>query len=106
MNNLLPINVMIQQECQKIPTYYLLINHVQNLNRKNNQKNFHTFGTAAVITSRAKRCHPGSKCCKDKLLLTTALFGYSKRRNNALNIAWIDGQKAFDGVPHSWVENQ
>ena len=26
------------------------------------------------------------------------------RRNKNLSIAWIDYQKAFDSVPHSWVE--
>jgi hypothetical protein len=29
--------------------------------------------------------------------------GCRKRRKN-LNIAWIDYQKAFYGVPHSWIE--
>ena len=27
-----------------------------------------------------------------------------RRRNKNLSIAWIDYQKAFDSVPHSWVE--
>jgi hypothetical protein len=26
------------------------------------------------------------------------------RRNKNLSIAWIDYQKAFDSVPHTWVE--
>jgi hypothetical protein len=29
--------------------------------------------------------------------------GRKKRRKN-LNMAWIDYQKAFDSVPHSWIE--
>jgi hypothetical protein len=32
------------------------------------------------------------------------LYGYCKRKNKELNIAWIDYQRAFDSVPHSWVE--
>jgi hypothetical protein len=32
----------------------MLNNHVQNPNRNNSQKNFHTFGRAELITSRAK----------------------------------------------------
>ena len=27
-----------------------------------------------------------------------------KKRNKNLSIAWIDCQKAFDSVQHSWVE--
>jgi hypothetical protein len=27
-----------------------------------------------------------------------------RRRNKNLSMAWIDYQKAFDSVPHSWVE--
>ena len=30
--------------------------------------------------------------------------GHCRRRNKNLSIAWIDYQKAFDSVPHSWVE--
>jgi hypothetical protein len=27
-----------------------------------------------------------------------------KKRRKNLNTAWIDYQKAFDSVPHSWIE--
>ena len=33
-----------------------------------------------------------------------AIYEYCRRRNKNLSIAWIDYQKAFDSVPHSWVE--
>ena len=35
--------------------HYMLNDHIQNPNRNNSQKNFHTFGRAELTTSRAKR---------------------------------------------------
>jgi hypothetical protein len=32
------------------------------------------------------------------------LYGYCRRRNKDLIIAWIDCHRAFDSVPHSWRE--
>ena len=77
----------------------MLNGHVQNPNRNNRQKNFHTFGRA-----EQKGCHPGSKGCKDQLMISKVLYEDCRRRNRNLSIAWIDCQKAFDSVPHSWVE--
>jgi hypothetical protein len=51
-----------------------------------------------------KGCHPGSKRCKDQLIISKALYEYCKRRKRNLYIAWTDYQKAFDSMPHSWVE--
>ena len=48
--------------------------HVQNPKRNNSQKNLHTFGRAEFTTSRAKRCHPGSKGCKDQLMISKAIY--------------------------------
>ena len=43
---------------QKLLTHYMLDDHVQNLNRNNSQKNFHTSGRAELTASRAKRMSP------------------------------------------------
>jgi hypothetical protein len=48
--------------------------------------------------------HSGSRVCKDKLLISKAIFEDSKKRKKNLSIAWIDYQKAFDSVPHIWIE--
>ena len=37
-------------------------------------------------------------------MISKAIYEDCKRRNKNLSIAWIDYQKAFDDVPHSWVE--
>jgi hypothetical protein len=50
-NNLFDTKIRRQQGSQKLPTRYMLNDHVQNSERKNNQKNFHTFGRAEITTS-------------------------------------------------------
>jgi hypothetical protein len=37
-------------------------------------------------------------------MISKAIFEDCKRRKNNLSIAWIDYKKAFDSIPHSWVE--
>jgi len=37
-------------------------------------------------------------------MISEAIYEDCRRRNKNLNIALIDYQKAFDSVPHSWVE--
>jgi hypothetical protein len=49
--------------------------------------------------------HKGSKGCKDQLMISKTIYEDCRRRNKNLSIAWIDYQKAFGSVPHSWVEN-
>ena len=50
-----------------------------------------------------KECFSGSKGCKDKLLISKAILQECKSRKKNLCVAWIDYQKAFDRVPHSWI---
>ena len=37
-------------------------------------------------------------------MISKAIYVDCRRRNKNFSIAWIDYQKAFDCVPHSWVE--
>ncbi|XP_023711182.1 uncharacterized protein LOC111866445 [Cryptotermes secundus] len=57
-----------------------------------------------LLPEEQKGCHPGSKGCKDQLLISKAILEDCRRRKKNLNMAWIDYQKAFDRVPHSWIE--
>ena len=59
----------------------------------------------SLLPAEQKGCHRGSKGCKDRLMISKAIYEDCRRRNKNLSIAWNDYQKAFDGVPHSWVEN-
>ena len=58
----------------------------------------------SLLPAQQKRCHRGSKGCKDQLMISNAIYEDCMRRNKNLRIAWNDYQKAFDSVPHSWVE--
>ena len=57
-----------------------------------------------LLPAEEKGCHPGSKGCKDQLMISKAIYEECRRRNKNLSIARIDYQKAVDSVPHSWVE--
>jgi len=57
-----------------------------------------------LLPAEQKGCHPGSKGWKDKLMISKAIYENCRRRNKNLCIAWIDYQKAFYSVPHSWVQ--
>jgi hypothetical protein len=37
-------------------------------------------------------------------MISNAIYEDCKRWNKNLSIAWFDYQKAFDSIPHSWVE--
>lgn len=56
-----------------------------------------------LLPEEQKGCHPGSKGCKDQLLISKAILEDCSKRKKNLNMAWIDYQKAFDRVPHSWI---
>jgi hypothetical protein len=58
----------------------------------------------SLLPTEHKGCHPGSKGCKDQLLISKAIYEDCRRKNKNLSIVWIDYQKAFDSVPHSWVK--
>jgi hypothetical protein len=72
-NNVFATKIGRQQRSQKPPNRYVRNSHVQNPNRKNSQKNFHTSGRAELITTRAKRMSPGSKDCKDQLIISKGI---------------------------------
>ena len=52
----------------------------------------------SLLPAEQKGCHPGSKDCKDQLMISKVIYQDCRRRNRNLSIAWIDYQKAFDSV--------
>jgi hypothetical protein len=56
-----------------------------------------------LMPKEQKGCCRGSKWCKDQLLISKAILQECKCRKKNLCMAWIDDQKAFDRVPHSWI---
>jgi hypothetical protein len=57
-----------------------------------------------LLPAEQKGCHPGNKGYKDQLIISKAIYVDCTRRKKILSIAWTDYQKAFDSVPHSWVQ--
>ena len=56
-----------------------------------------------ILPEEQKGCKRGSRGTKDQLSIDkTVLKDYKKRHTN-LFMAWIDYRKAYDLVPHSWV---
>jgi len=56
-----------------------------------------------LIPKEQKGCYRGSKRCKDQLLISKAILEECKGKKKILSMAWIDYQKAFHRVPHSWI---
>jgi hypothetical protein len=57
-----------------------------------------------MLPAEQKECDPGSKGCKNQLMISKAMYEDCKKRKKNLSVAWIENQKAFDSVPHSLVE--
>jgi hypothetical protein len=57
-----------------------------------------------LLPPEQKGNHSGSRGCKDQLLISKAISEDSKKRKKNSSIAWTDYQKAFDSIPHSWIE--
>ena len=57
-----------------------------------------------LFPAEQKGCKKGSYGCKDQLLVNKAILQEAKSRKKNLSTAWIDYRKAFDSLPHSWIE--
>jgi hypothetical protein len=56
-----------------------------------------------LLPEKQKWCSRGTKGCKDQILISKAIQRECKSRKKSLSTAWIDYQKAFDRVSHSWI---
>ena len=56
-----------------------------------------------VIGDEQKGCIRNSRGTKDHLMLDKAILRDSRKRSTNLAICWIDYQKAYDLLPHSWI---
>lgn len=57
-----------------------------------------------ILLEEQKWCRRRSRGTKDQLLIDKAILKDCKRRHTNLAMAWIDYHKAYDMVPHSWIE--
>ena len=56
-----------------------------------------------LIGKEQKGCRAEYKGTKDHLLLDKVILKDCKQRKNGLAMGWIDYQKAYDLVSHSWI---
>ena len=53
-----------------------------------------------------KGCRKGSRGTKDQLLIDKMIVEDCKRWLTLLAVTWIDYCKAYDMVPHSWIQKR
>ena len=56
-----------------------------------------------LLADEQKGARHGSRGTKDQLAIDKMVMKDSKKRRTNLAVAWIDYQKAYDSVPHSWI---
>ena len=56
-----------------------------------------------LIPWKQKGCKRKSRGMKDQLLMDKMIMKYAKRKQRNLRMTWIDYNKAYDSVPHSWI---
>lgn len=80
-----------------LPTLYKLLTSIisQKINLHLTQNN--------IIAEEQKGCRKGSRGCKEQLAIDTEIHNQVKQAHRNLHFAYIDYQKAFDSVPHSWL---
>lgn len=77
-------------------TYKLLTSIIANKIYKHMENN-------NLLDEEQKGCRKNSKGCKEQLIIDSIITGHAKRKKKSLYCAYIDYQKAFDSVPHSWL---
>ena len=50
-----------------------------------------------------KGCKKKSRGTKDQLLIDKTILQDCRKRHTNLGMAWIDYEKAYNMVPHSWI---
>ena len=55
-----------------------------------------------ILQFEQKGCRRLARGCKDQLMIDKCITKLGKKSN--VSFAWIDYQKAYDSVPHSWIK--
>ena len=59
-----------------------------------------------ILPEEQKECRRGSRGTKDQLLIDKTVLKDCRKKHTTLSMAWIDYRKAYDLVPHSWVNER
>ena len=62
------------------------------------------LSTNNLLSEQQKGCIKDTLGTKDQLLLNKAILENCRKRATNLSMAWLDYQKAYDSVPHSWIK--
>lgn len=58
----------------------------------------------SILASEQNGCKKGSKGSNECLIIDMILTKQATKNKRNISIAWVDYQKAFDSVPHTWIE--
>lgn len=58
----------------------------------------------SLIAEEQKGCRKGSQGCKEQLIADSVITEDARKSKKDLYIAYIDYKKAFDSIPHSWLQ--
>ena len=57
-----------------------------------------------ILTEEQKGCRKKSQGCKEQLIIDSTILKQAEEHQRNLNTCYIDYKKAFDSVPHSWLQ--
>ena len=67
------------------------------------EKTYDYLENMELLPDEQKGCRRKSRGTKDQLLIDKTVLKDCKKRHTNLWMAWIDYKKAYDLVPHSWI---
>lgn len=59
---------------------------------------------AELLVDEQKGCRKKSRGTKDQVIIDKAVMEDCRRRQRDLAMVWVDYRKAYDMVPHEWIE--
>jgi hypothetical protein len=57
-----------------------------------------------ILTEEQKGCRKHSQGCKEQLIIDSVILKQAEKEKRNLTTCYIDYKKAFDSVPHSWLQ--
>lgn len=66
-------------------------------------KIYHHVDNNNLLDEEQKGCRKNSRGCKEQLIIDAVITGEAIKMKKSLYTAYIDYQKAFDSVPHTWL---
>jgi len=67
------------------------------------QKIYNHLKSNDLLPDQKKGCGNKSRRTKHQLLIDKTIIRNCKQRKTGLAMGWVDYEKAFDMVPHSWI---